>query len=56
VDIISIVRGDGNAEIKNHNPRKGTETNPSNLQRFLGLIFKNHNPRKGAETSFPLER
>ena len=40
------------AKIKNHNPRKGTET--SMRQLFLvyenWIQLKNHNPRKGTET------
>ena len=38
--------------IKNHNPRKGTET--VSLRDFIQMQnkIKNHNPRKGTETSF----
>ena len=37
--------------IKNHNPRKGTETPALPLNHYgKGQIIKNHNPRKGTET------
>lgn len=38
--------------IKNHNPRKGTETAnlSSGVCLFLGFWIKKHNPRKGTET------
>ena len=37
--------------IKNHNPRKGTETLTSTGYCLLAIFgIKNHNPRKGTET------
>ena len=38
-------------KIKNHNPRKGTETD-NGLRTILEITLKvkNHNPRKGTET------
>ena len=37
--------------VKNHNPRKGTETFVSNtLLLYSCFSVKNHNPRKGTET------
>ena len=38
--------------IKNHNPRKGTETNLSFSPQTDVVLIKNHNPRKGTETIF----
>ena len=40
--------------IKNHNPRKGTETITiiHEVVTTCHLLIKNHNPRKGTETSF----
>ena len=35
---------------KNHNPRKGTETETSLVKEKEILLDKNHNPRKGTET------
>lgn len=36
--------------IKNHNPRKGTETyNRSLTIKIHACVIKNHNPRKGTE-------
>ena len=40
--------------IKNHNPRKGTETLYSKLIATPGYTIKNHNPRKGTETPLQL--
>ena len=39
-------------QIKNHNPRKGTETKIRMVEiKFFNLWkIKNHNPRKGTET------
>ena len=45
--IMPSVRG----AVKNHNPRKGTETKATRL--ILDIYYKlvkNHNPRKGTET------
>ena len=36
--------------VKNHNPRKGTETTFKVFNKFVRCIVKNHNPRKGTET------
>ena len=36
--------------IKNHNPRKGTETVIIFIMKIGLIIIKNHNPRKGTET------
>ena len=36
--------------IKNHNPRKGTETAPTPNLNPIVVGIKNHNPRKGTET------
>ena len=36
--------------IKNHNPRKGTETLTHDQLLDVVLKIKNHNPRKGTET------
>ena len=38
--------------IKNHNPRKGTETYDwsYHFYHLTIIIIKNHNPRKGTET------
>ena len=39
---------------KNHNPRKGTETdNTAHSKIFVFSVDKNHNPRKGTETKLP---
>ena len=41
--------------VKNHNPRKGTETMAGKFRRhMLRRSVKNLNPRKGTETSAPL--
>ena len=37
--------------IKNHNPRKGTETSTKLLVNSVKNQLKNHNPRKGTETN-----
>ena len=38
--------------IKNHNPRKGTETTPPGTEKATLIKIKNHNPRKGTETNY----
>ena len=36
--------------VKNHNPRKGTETRSANRRSHKAVLVKNHSPRKGTET------
>jgi len=36
--------------VKNHNPRKGTETSCLDRNQYSHIQVKNHNPRKGTET------